>query len=56
MMIGYIGVIYAFMGDLFIFDEVFTPISLAGAGIVLFFSLSSTVYSVYWKKDEKSEN
>ena len=52
-MIGYIGLVYAFVGDIFVLDEAFYPLELIGVGIVLILNVVMIVYNL--KKDAKKE-
>ena len=38
-MIGYIGIVYAFLGDVIVFKEVFGLLQVTGASLILVFSI-----------------
>jgi hypothetical protein len=44
-MIGYISLIYAFLGDFFIFDVELDGLQAIGVSIVLVFSISMIIYN-----------
>ena len=44
-MIGYISLIYAFLGDFFIFDLTLNPLQIIGVLVVLAFSISMIIYN-----------
>ena len=46
-MIGYIGLVYAFLGDWLIFDDVPTALTLLGVGVIL--TLNITVVCRNWE-------
>jgi drug/metabolite transporter (DMT)-like permease len=47
LMIGYIGVVYAFFGDLFIFNLTFSAGEIVGAGIVVTFTVYVIIFNLY---------
>jgi len=44
-MIGYISLIYAFLGDFLIFDVTLNPLQIIGVLVVLAFSISMIIYN-----------
>lgn len=44
-MIGYISLVYAFLGDFFIFDLTLNPLQIIGVLVVLAFSISMIIYN-----------
>ena len=44
-MIGYVSLIYAFLGDYFIFNMDFSPLQLIGVTIVFIFSVTMILYN-----------
>ena len=44
-MIGYISLIYAFLGDFFIFDVEMTILQVLGVIVVLIFSISMIIFN-----------
>ena len=44
-MLMYIGLIYAFFGDLFIFNQTFSGYEMLGTGIVFFFTVGMLIYT-----------
>jgi drug/metabolite transporter (DMT)-like permease len=49
MIIGYIGIVYAFLGDIFIFDSTFNTIALIGVTITFICTAFLMVYKLWFK-------
>jgi len=47
-MLMYIGIIYAFFGDMFIFKETFNGFELLGTGVVCFFTIGMLIYTNFF--------
>lgn len=45
-LIAYIGVLYNFMVDLYIFDIAFVPMQLIGVAVTILFSLTAAIYKI----------
>ena len=54
MIIGYIGIVYAFMGDIFIFDSSFGVIALVGVSVTFVCTALLMVYKLWFKGVQKA--
>jgi drug/metabolite transporter (DMT)-like permease len=53
-MIGYLGIVYGFLGDVFIFGVEFTPMQIVGVCVILVFCVSMIFYN-QWNAKRNSK-